>query len=129
VDSCERHPPEFNESSEAYTLFCRGIGFLDDGHPGQASLYLSRAFSLEPGRNSIREALARAEFALGHYERAGELFAEIVDAAPVSDYAHYGLARCLRLLGRREEARAHLRLARALHPACETYRKPLEGVD
>jgi Flp pilus assembly protein TadD len=129
VDSCERRPPEFNDSSEAYTLFCRGVGFLDDDHPGQASLYLSRALSLEPGRNSIREALARAEFALGRYEHAAQLFEEVVETAPVNDYAHYALARCLRLLGRREEARAHLRLARALHPHCETYRKPLDGVD
>jgi tetratricopeptide (TPR) repeat protein len=129
VDSSERRPPEFNESSEAYTLFCQGVGFLDAGHPGQASLHLSRALSLEPGRNSIREALARAEFALGRYERAARLFEEVVEAAPVNDYAHYALARCLRLLGRREEARGHLRLARALHPGCETYRRPLDGVD
>ena len=129
MDSCERQPPEFNESSEAYTLFCHGAEFLDDGHPAQAAMHLSRALRLEPGRNSIREALARAEFALGHYERAAQLFEEVVETAPVNDYAHYALARCLRLLGRRAEARAHLRLARALHPACETYRKPLDGVD
>jgi tetratricopeptide (TPR) repeat protein len=129
VDSCELRPPEFNESSEAYTLFCRGAEFLEDGHPAQASLYLSRALSLEPGKNSIREALARAEFALGRYEHAAQLFEEVVETAPVNDYAHYALARCLRLLGRREEARGHLRLARALHPRCETYRKPLDGVD
>lgn len=129
MDSCEQRPPAFDDSSEAYTLFRRGVGFLDDGHPAQAAMYLSRALSLEPGRNSIREALGRAEFALGRYERAAQLFGEVVEAAPVNDYAHYALARCLRLLGRGEEARAHLRLARALHPACETYRKPLDGVD
>lgn len=129
MNSCERRPPEFNESSEAYTLFCRGVDFLEDGHPAQAAMYLSRALDSEPGRNSIREALARAEFELGRYERAAQLFEEVVEAAPVNDYAHYALARCLRLLGRREEARAHLRLARALHPACETYRRPLDGVE
>ena len=48
---------------------------------------------------------------------------------PDCDYAHYALARCLKALGRGEEARGHLRLARALHPACETYRRPLDGVD
>lgn len=129
MDSCERRSPEFNHSSEAYTLFCRGVAFLDEGHPAQAVMYLSRALSLEPGKNSIREALARAEFALGRYEHAAQLFEEVVEAAPVNDYAHYALARCLRLLGRRGEARAHLRLARALYPACETYRRPLDGVD
>ena len=92
-------------------------------------MYLTRALSLEPGRNSIRETLGRAEYALGRYERAAQLFGEVVAAAPDNDYAHYALARCLRLLGRGEEARGHLRLARALHPHCETYRRRLEGVD
>jgi Flp pilus assembly protein TadD len=84
---------------------------------------------MEPGRNSIRETLGRAEFALGRYARAAELFRAVVATAPDSDYGHYALARCLRRLGRGEEARGHLRLARALHPRCETYRKPLDGVD
>jgi tetratricopeptide (TPR) repeat protein len=125
----ERRPPEFNESSEAYSLFRRGVDFLDGGHPAQAAMYLSRALRLEPGRNSTRETLGRAEFALGRYERAAQLFEEVVACAPDSDYAHYALARCLRMLGRGEEARGHLRLARALHPHCEAYRKPLRGVD
>jgi tetratricopeptide (TPR) repeat protein len=129
VESVERRAPEFNESSEAYTLFRRGVDFLDGGHPAQAAIYLSRALRLEPGRNSIRETLGRAEFALGRHARAAELFREVIAAAPDNDYAHYALARCLRLLGRGEEARGHLRLARALHPRCETYRKPLDGVD
>ncbi len=129
MESAERRAPEFNESSEAYSLFRRGVEFLGDGHPAQAAISLSRALRLEPERNSIRETLGRAEFALGRYERAAQLFGEVVASAPDNDYAHYALARCLRLLGRREEARGHLRLARALHPRCETYRKPLDGVD
>ncbi len=83
----------------------------------------------EPGRNSIRETLGRAEFAAGRFERAAELFAAVVADVPDSDYAHYALARCLRLLGRGEEARGHLRLARALHPTSEIYRQRLDGVD
>jgi Flp pilus assembly protein TadD len=129
VDTSERRTPDFCDESEAYSLYCRGMEFLETDHPAQAVMYLSRALKLEPGRNSIREALGRSQFALGRHERAAELFRELVEAAPDNDYAHYALARCLRLLGRGEEARAHLRLARALHPRCETYRKPLEGVD
>ena len=126
---CERRPPAFDETSEAYLLFRRGVGFLDGGHPAQAAMYLTRALRLEPGRNSIRETLGRAEFALGRFERAAELFEEVVAEVPDNDYAHYALARCLRLLGRGGDARGHLRLARALHPACETYRRRLDGVD
>jgi len=129
VEQSERRTPDFCDESEAYTLFCRGAGFLEDGHPAQAVMYLSRALRLEPGKNSIRETLGRAEFALGHYEAAANLFEEVVADVPDCDYAHYALARCLRLLGRREEARGHLRLARALHPQCAAYRERLDGVD
>jgi protein O-GlcNAc transferase len=129
VDSPERRAPDFCAESEAYTLFRRGVDFLDDGHPAQAAMHLARALRLEPGRNSIRETLGRAEFAAGRFERAAELFAAVVADVPDSDYAHYALARCLRLLGRGEEARGHLQLARALHPTSEIYRQRLDGVD
>ena len=129
MGSCERPAPDFCAESEAYTLFRRGVDFLEDGHPAQAAMYLSRALRLEPGRNSIRETLGRAEFASGRFERAADLFREVVADAPDCDYAHYALARSLKALGRGEEARGHLRLARALRPACETYRTPLDGVD
>lgn len=124
-----RRPPEFCAESEAYTLFRRGVDFLEAGHPAQAAMYLTRALRLEPGRNSIRETLGRAEFALGRFGRAAELFHAVVADVPDCDYAHYALARCLRLLGEGGEARGHLRLARALRPRSETYRRRLEGVD
>ncbi|HTX67971.1 MAG TPA: tetratricopeptide repeat protein [Thermoleophilia bacterium] len=129
MESRERRSPAFKANSEAYTLFRRGVEFLDGGHPAQAVMYLSRALRLEPGRNSIRETLGRAEFALGRYARAAELFRQVLHDAPDNDYAHYALARCLRLLGHGEEARGHLRLARALHPRSEVYHRPLDGVD
>lgn len=129
MESPERRTPDFCAESEAYSLFRRGVDFLDEGHPAQAAMYLSRALGLEPGRNSIRETLGRAEFALGRYERAATLFRDVVTDVPDCDYAHYALARSLQALGRGEEARGHLRLARALRPACATYRRLLEGVD
>jgi len=129
VESPERPAPGFCAESEAYTLFRHGVDFLEDGHPAQAAMYLARALRLEPGRNSIRETLGRAEFALGRHARAAELFGAVVADVPDCDYAHYALARCLKALGRGEEARGHLRLARALHPGCDTYRRRLDGVD
>ena len=92
----ERRTPDFCAESEAYSLFRRGAGFLEDGHPAQAAMHLSRALELEPGRNSIRETLGRAEFALGRYERAAALFRQVVADVPDCDYAHYALARSLR---------------------------------
>lgn len=129
MESQARPAPDFCAESEAYTLFRRGVGFLEDGHPAQAAMYLSRALALEPGRNSIRETLGRAEFAVGRHERAAALFAAVVADVPDCDYAHYALARCLKAMGRGHQARGHLRLARALHPSCETYRRHLDGVD
>ena len=35
--------------------------FLDEGHPHQAAMLLSRARLMEPEKASIREALARAD--------------------------------------------------------------------
>jgi Flp pilus assembly protein TadD len=126
VDGCRREPA-FEAESKAYDLFTRGMAFLKSRHPAQAAMLLSQALDLEPGRNSIREGLARAEFALGRHERAAELFAAVVEDCPDNDYAHYALARCLTVLGREDEARAHLRLARALAPASDRYREALDG--
>lgn len=116
-----RREPAFDAESEAYDLFARGTGFLRDRHPAQAAMLLERALQLEPGRNSIREALGRAEYALGRHGRAAELFAAVVEDVPDDDYAHFALARSLEALGRGREAQGHLRLARALRPGCALY--------
>ena len=117
--------PAFERESEAYTLFQRGLAFLRQQHPAQASLLLTRALRLEPGKNSIREALGRAEYAAGRFAAAADHFTAIVAEAPDNDYAHYALGRSLLRLGRWEEAQAHLRLACALRPASELYREAL----
>jgi tetratricopeptide (TPR) repeat protein len=126
VDSC-RPEPAFEAESEAYDLFTRGMAFLRERHSAQAAMLLSRALDIEPGRNSIREGLGRAEFALGKHEHAAELFQAVLEDCPDNDYAHYALARCLTALGREDEARAHLRLARALAPERDLYRDALEA--
>lgn len=122
MDAVTRREPAFEAESEAYALYIRGMAFLRQQHAAQAAMLLSRALALEPGRSSIREGLGRAEFALGRHQRAAELFAAVVADVPDNDYAHYALARCLTELGRDDEARAHLRLARALKSDCELYR-------
>ncbi len=124
MDAVPREPA-FLEESEAYTLFQRGLSFLRHQHPAQAAMLLSKALRLEPGKNSIREALGRSEFAVGRYAAAADHFATIIATAPDNDYAHYALGRSLLKLGRGEEAQAHLRLACALRPANGTYRDAL----
>lgn len=129
MDATPRREPAFEAESEAYSLFRRGVDFLHEHHPAQAAMLLAQALRLEPGRSSIREALGRAEFALGMHEHAAERFLSVARDAPDNDYAHYALGRCLLALGRREEARAHLRLARALRPQSELYREALSALD
>jgi Flp pilus assembly protein TadD len=124
VEAVQREPA-FEAESEAYTLFQSGLAFLRQEHPAQAAMLLSRALRLEPGKNSIREALGRAEYAAGRFAAAAAHFALIVADAPDSDYAHYALGRSLLRLGRGGEAQAHLRLACALRPASALYREAL----
>ncbi|MEZ5125788.1 MAG: tetratricopeptide repeat protein [Thermoleophilia bacterium] len=121
--------PAFEQESEAYDLFQRGMRYLEQRHPAQAAMLLRRALRLEPSKNSIREGLAQAEYAMGKHEEAAALFTEMVGAAPDDDYGQYCLGRCLIALGRVEEARAHLRLARALKPGSPLYREQLEALD
>jgi tetratricopeptide (TPR) repeat protein len=125
VDGCPRREPAFEAESEAYDLFIRGMVFLRERHPAQAAMLLRRALDLEPGRNSIREGLGRAEFALGDHLRAADAFGALLADCPDNDYAHYAFGRCLLALGRDREARAHLRLALALAPYCDLYREAL----
>jgi tetratricopeptide (TPR) repeat protein len=127
--SAARRSPGFDAESEAYALFRRALWFLERGHPGQAAHLLERALVLEPGRNSIREALGRALFALGRTEAAAEQFAAIVAEVPDNDYAQYALGRCLAKLGRPDEARGRFRLAIALAPDRSLYREALAEPD
>ena len=129
VDSPERPAPEFCAESEAYTLFRRGVDFLDDGHPAQAAMYLAMALRLEPGRNSIRETLGRAEFAAWTVRARRGAVRGDRRRRPRQRLR----ALCARALpapaGARGGGAGPLRLARALHPASETYRRRLDGVD
>jgi Flp pilus assembly protein TadD len=125
VDATSRREPAFEAETEAYTQFQRGLTFLRERHPAQAAMLLAQALRLEPGKSSIREALGRAEFALGMYEAAAGRFRDVVGDAPDDDYAHYALGRCLLRLGRTDEARASLRLACALNPHSALYREAL----
>lgn len=94
-----------------YDLFRRGEAFLKSRNPAQAAIVLKRAARRDPGKTSIREALGRAYFDSGDYEKALEEFLVVVDAYPTNRYAHYCLGRCAARLGRKTLSRKHLRLA------------------
>lgn len=107
----------------AYENFKRGIALLEQGDFHAAVVPLTRARELEPGKDSIREALGRALFHAQRYEAAREEFAAVVEHAPTNDYALFCLGRSLQLLGRHAEARQPLALACNLQPQRRDYRR------
>lgn len=117
---------ELAERETAYGLFQRAGALLKRRHHAQAAVLLERADRLEPRKGSIVEALARAYYNSGQHERAAETFSELIDIDPSAAYGHFGLGQSLKMLGRRDEARTHLRLAVALSPNSKLYRNALD---
>jgi Flp pilus assembly protein TadD len=119
-------PPDERES--AYELFQRGTALLADRHPGAASVILERCLAMEPGKASIREALARAYFDQGAHDQAAATFQAIVDADPLAHYAHFGLGLSRARLGDPAAGKRHLRMAVFLKPENEDYRRALRRI-
>ena len=113
------------ERETAYGLLQRGQALLQRRHHAQAAVLLERAARLEPHKGSIVEALGRAYYNSGQHARAAEAFEELLTIDPSAAYGHFGLGQALKQLGRREEARTHLRLAVALAPDSRLYRDAL----
>jgi tetratricopeptide (TPR) repeat protein len=105
-----------------YDLFQRGTSLLEQGDHHAAIVPLTRARDLEPGKDSIHEALGRALFHARRYDAAREEFEAVVAHTPTNDYALFCLGRSLQLLGRHAEARHPLALACNLRPERRDYR-------
>src|SRR3954462_12308906 len=108
---------------EVYELFQRGSALLDAGDFNAAAVPLERASRLEPDKGSIREALGRAYFRSGRYDKARDEFAAVVERYPTNDFALFCLGRACELTGDRREARKHLTLAANLRPDRADYRR------
>ncbi|HEV8516114.1 MAG TPA: tetratricopeptide repeat protein [Candidatus Limnocylindrales bacterium] len=114
-----------DERESAYGLLRRAQALLRRRHHAQAAILLERAAGLEPGKGSIVEALGRAYYNSGQHDRAAEAFEALIEIDPSAAYGHFGLGQSLKQLGRRREARTHLRLAVALAPESRLYRDAL----
>src|SRR5207244_9452825 len=95
-------------------------------HYAQAATVLERADHEEPGKASILEALGRAYYNSGQHDRSRATFERLLELDPSAHYAHFALGQSLKQLGRRREARTHLRLAVALSPKSPLYRGALD---
>ena len=116
------------DAESAYGLYSRGSRLLQEGHPHQAAMLLSRAKLIEPDKGSIRETLGRALFQSGWMVRARREFAKAVAIDPVNDYAHFGLALACERTGQRTRAIAHIKLANAMRPGVRHYERALERI-
>ena len=117
------------DRESVYSLLQRGQALILRRHHAQAAIVLERAAREEPGKGSILEPLGRAFHHSGQFERARETFEELLEVDPSAHWAHFALAATLRKLGRIGEARTHLRLAVALCPTSDLYRRTLARVD
>ena len=116
-----REPASDDEREAAYELLQRGHLLLRQRHFAQAAIVLERADRDEPGKASILEALGRAYYNSGQYEPARATFEQLLELDPSAHYAHFALGQSLKQLGRRVEARTHLKLAVALSPTSKIY--------
>ena len=106
-----------------YELFTRGSALLEAGDFAAAAIPLEHARNLEPDKTSIREALGRAYFRSGRFEKARQEFEAVVERSPVNHYAQFCLGRSLENTGRRREARRHAALAAGMRPDRADYRE------
>jgi tetratricopeptide (TPR) repeat protein len=118
-------PGEVDHES-AYALLQRGLELARRRHYAQAAIVLARASAAEPGKGSILEALGRAYYNSGQHDLARETFEALLEVDPSAPYGHYALGQSLKQLGRRREARTHLRLAVALSPNSRLYQAALD---
>ena len=114
--------------SETYNLYRQGRDHLAAGMAAQATVALEKAKRREPDKASIREALGIAYFRIRRFKEAEQEFRAMVEIAPVDDYAHFALGRCLEKQGRGGEARGHYKLARSLRPGSENYQRAVANL-
>jgi Flp pilus assembly protein TadD len=115
--------------SETFDLFQQGRSHLKRGMAAQATVALEKAKAREPDKASIREALGIAYFRIHRYAEAESEFRKVLELAPVDDYAHYALGRCLEKQGREREANGHYKLASSLRPGSAAYESRIRDLD
>jgi Flp pilus assembly protein TadD len=115
--------------TETFELFQQGREHLAQGRAAQATVALEKAKAREPDKASIREALGIAYFRIKRYAEAEAEFRKMLELAPVDDYAHYALGRCLEKRGRQAEANGHYKLASSMRPGQATYESRIRDLE
>lgn len=106
-----------------YDIFRQAMDCLQSKQFAQAAWLLEEVKQEIPHKGSIREALGRAYYNWGRYERAKREFKVALKIDPTNHYAHYGLGLSLLKLSFLKMASRHLKLALAMSPENVTYRR------
>jgi Flp pilus assembly protein TadD len=122
-------PNEDDDRESVYGLLQRGQALIRRRHHAQAAIVLERAAREEPRKGSILEPLGRSYHHSGQFEQARVVFAALLEIDPSAPWAHFAMSESLRKLGRVDEARTHIRLAVALSPSSELYRRALARLE
>lgn len=123
-----RERGEGDPAGSPYDWYVRGTALLEAGDANAAALLLGRLLTEEPWSRSVLEALARALYDARRYEEAAQAFGDLVDRAPDSDYAHFGLGLSLWRLQRFHLAGEHLAMASVMRPGRAEYQQALAQV-
>jgi tetratricopeptide (TPR) repeat protein len=115
-------------AGEVYDWYRRGMALLEGGNPAAAAALLEHAVQAEPLSRSLREGLARAQYASRDFAAARDNFAAIVEVSPADDYAQFGLGLALLRTGALDDAAEHLALAVAMRPDNKHYGTALNTV-
>lgn len=112
-----------------YDTFRQAIDYLRAKRFAQAAWLLEEVKQEVPHKGSIREALGRAYYNWGRYERAKREFEVALKIDPCNHHAHYGLGLSLLKLGFLKMASGHLKLALAMSPGNAAYRRAVNLLD
>ena len=112
-------------AGEVYDWYTRAVELLEGGNPEAAASLLAHARARVPESASVLEALARASFDAGRYGESASYFADLADASPDNDYAHFGLGLSRMRLGDHAGAIDQLAMAAAMRPGRKAYDQAL----
>jgi predicted Zn-dependent protease len=104
-----------------YEWWRRALELLERGDAAAAAVLLERTVEVESGSASGWEALGRASYDAGQFQRAAEAFARLVELSPDSHYGHFALGLSLTRLDRFERGVEHLAMATAMSPERPEY--------
>lgn len=111
-----------------YELYALGRKALDDGEYLAAIPPLEQARDLEPGKGSIREALAIAYLRARRFRDALPEAEAAIECAPNDHYAYFLHGRALQGVGEIDAARGRYRMATWLRPGEAAYERALDAI-